>query len=196
MLNEEQIKIADFLLKYLDSRGGKSSKDDYPDELRKKGFDNLEVKALVKILIENLGLVGYINDTNQWIMLTPAGNKAARIGIEKYLDDLEHDKQLDREEKRANIKGNETSIKNSKKAIVIAIVVPIVLALLQIGYQYKYQVNNTGNNGDKHSQIRSHDGLSNFPITREDTFLIEKLKYSLKHDSVFLNEIKLSIKSK
>lgn len=190
MLNEIEIKIADYLLKYLESCGGQSIKDNYFEKLTQNGFNRFDIYRVIKALIDDFKLIRSEGADEYRLFLKPEGTKAAKIGIVKYLDEIDQDKQLDRAAKKASIKGVDTAISNSKKAIWIAVVVPIVLALLQIGFQYKYQVNNTSNDRNENGKIGTNVDFSKLPLKRADTVFIEKVKYSLKHDSVFLNEIK------
>ena len=188
MLNRQQVEIADFLLKHLESRGGKSSLDDYPEKLRKQGFDDFDWHTLVKILIDHLGLLDYAGNSDYWIMLTPEGNKAAKIGIEKYFEEIEQDKQLDRNEKLANISGVDTAKKTARISIAISIfaviasiVIPLLLNKTEVNNPAK--VNTQSDNGQKATN-------SQIPFQLTDTLFIEKVKYSLKHDSIFLKDIK------
>ncbi len=188
MLNRQQVEIADFLLKHLESHGGKSSLDDYPEKLRKQGFDDFDWHTLVKILIDHLGLLDYAGNSDYWIMLTPEGNKAAKIGIEKYFEEIEQDKQLDRNEKLANISGVDTAQKTARISIAISIfaviasiVIPLLLNKTEINNPAK--VNTQSDNGQKATN-------SQIPFQLTDTLFIEKVKYSLKHDSIFLKDIK------
>ena len=179
MLNQKQIEIADFLLKYLYSVGGSSSLDDYPAKLRKQGFDDFEWHSLRQILIENLELINFVGRSDYNIMLTPDGNKAAKIGIEKYLAEIEQDKQLDRKAKKSSIHG----IRNAKIFSGIAIVISILSLIKEPLINKIYNTNNQSHNGQEISN-------PNIPIQAADTLFIEELKNSLKHDTVFLNDIK------
>jgi len=183
MLNQKQIEIADFLLKYLYSVGGSSSLDDYPAKLSKQGFNDFEWHSLRQILIENLELINFVGRSDYNIMLTPDGNKAAKIGIEKYLAEIEQDKQLDREAKKSSISG----VRNAKKLSVIAIAASVLIPLsLEI---FKNVVNKpTDANANSENGIKI--GNSTVPLNLADTLFVEEIKNSLKHDTVFLNEIK------
>jgi hypothetical protein len=187
MLNKKQIEIANLILKYLDSVGGKSNRDDYPSMFEKNGIENWDWHPLIQILIEDLELVKYWGDAEYWIMLTPQGNKAASNGIEKYFEDLEQDQQLDRNFKRANIESVEKANKNSKNAIKIAIIIPVLIAVIQIYFNYRIS---SVKDGDNNSRIRSEINHSQFPLSRTDSTLVEKIKDSLKHDTVFINDLK------
>lgn len=189
MLTPLQIEIADALLKHLIEFNGKSSLDEYPEYLRKRGFNWLDYNIVIQLLIKQLELIDYAGNDDYFINLTLEGNKAANIGMKKYLELREEDIQLDRQAKRASIKGVEKANKNSKLAMVIAIIIPIVLAVLQISIQYKNQINNAGNDRDGNSHIRTQDGHSDKPFNLTDSLFIEELKNSLKHDTVFLNDI-------
>ena len=186
MLNDNQLKIADFLLKYLDSVGGKSSLDDYPAKLRKQGFDDFDWHTLVKILIEHLGLIDYAGNSDYWIMLTPKGNKAAKIGVEKYFDEIEKEQQLDSKQKQASI----DSVKISKRSLIISIVAILIsfsFAIINLFENKKEQkIENTQQESNNGNDI-ANSGNS---VHISDSLYIEKVKNSLKHDTVFINEIK------
>lgn len=189
MLNNQQIEIADFLLKYLESVGGKSSIDDYPHELEKNGFDYFESSYIIDFLIRHARVINNWK-TDRWICLTPEGYKAAKIGIKKYFEQIEKDKELDIESKKQNITGIKKANKNSKRALIIAIVVPILISSIQIYFDYrKNSIANRNNN----SNIRPDINHSQFPFNMADTLFIKKIKNSLKHDSAFINELKKSI---
>lgn len=193
MLNKQQIEIADFLLKYLDSKGGKSSLDDYPEKFQKQGFDHFDSHSLVKILIQELGLLTHPGNSDHWIMLTSEGTRVAKIGIEKYFEEIEQDKQLDRDSKKANIEGITKANKNSKRAIIIAVFIPILIAAIQIYFDNRKNSVAYGNNDGGDRPEVNH---SQFPFNRADTLLIEEIKNSLKHDTVFINEVKQLIDNK
>ena len=186
MLNDKQIQIADSLLKHLESRDGKSSKDDYPGKMQKLGFDYPDVAYICDILINQLELLDYWGDDKYWITLTPDGYKAAKLGLKKYFEILEQEKQLDILAKQASIDGVKKANRNSIIAIVFAFIVPISITL----FENYPRINNSRDNRDKNGNVRSDVDLSKFPDNRTDTIFIEKVKYSLKHDSLFLNDVK------
>lgn len=187
MLNLKHSEIADFLLKYLYSVGGRSSLDDYPIKLKEQGFDKFEWHIVRQILIKNLKLISYVGNSDYNIILTPEGNKAAKMGIEKYLDQIEQDKQLDREEKKSSIKG----VKNAKVLAIIAIIASFLLPIsIDIFNKKIYNPSNVDANSDSGIKI----GHSDIPSYFTDSLLIEELKNSLKHDTLFLNDIRQLIK--
>lgn len=183
MLTKKQIKIADFLLKYLYSVGGSSSLDDYPAKLREQGFDDFECHMLRQILIEKLELIDFVGRVDYIIMLTPEGNKAATIGIEKYLDDIEQEKQLDIKAKESSISG----VRNAKRLSIIAITASIVIPF---SIEIFKNVVNKPSDSNANSNNRIENSNSTIPLKLADTLFIEELKNSLKHDTVFLNSIK------
>jgi hypothetical protein len=187
MLTQQQIEITDFLLKYLESVGGKSSLDDYPAMLRKQGFDDLEWHSLIQVLIQDFGLIKNIGNSDYWIMLTPDGNRAAQIGIDNFLKEIESDEQLERDYKLANIDGIKKANKNSKIAVIIAVIVPLLIAAIQIYFDNgKNTISDRNDNGNDRTEIYH----SQFPLELTDTLLVEKIQYLLKHDTIFLNDIK------
>jgi hypothetical protein len=183
MLSENQIKISDFLLKYLYSVGGKSSKDDYPEKLNEQGFNKLDWNATIQILIEYYGLIDYVGNSDNWIMLTPEGNKVVKNGINKFLDEIEHDKKLGREEKESSISGVRNAKILSIAAIAVSIMIPVSIEVFKDVINKPSKIDGNSKNGIELSH-------SNIPIKLTDSLFIEEVKNSLKHDTVFLNEVK------
>jgi len=200
MLNNRQIEIADILLKILSSENIVS--DNYSDELQKLGYNEFEVKILIEILINSYNLAYYHIEnlhvkTFYILTLTPEGNKAAKKGIKKYIQEIEYDKQLDRDAKVASIKTSKWAIGISFTSLLIAIVVPFLVEKCKNDVSTKTEPKNqvyesnscdTGKNCNKYVE---HTG---FPNKLTDSSLVEKLKDSIKHDTKFLNELKLELK--
>ena len=196
MLSKRQFEAANALLKHLEKREGKSSLDDYPFALRELGFENVDRHSLVDFLID-CDLIYYAGDTDYWIKLRPDGYKAAKIGIEKYFEEIEQDKQLDRDEKRANITGVETAIKNSKNSktfSLIAIGISLLVPFLVV--KFDNHVNRPENQTDTNGKNRQETTNSVIPLQLADTVLIKELKNLLKHDTLFLEELKKGINEK
>ena len=164
--------------------------------MRELGFENVDRHSLVDFLID-CDLIDYSGDTDYWIKLRPDGYKAAKIGIEKYLEEIEQDKQLDRDEKRANITGVETAIKNSKNSktfSLIAIGISLLVPFLVV--KFDNHVNRPENQTDTNGNNRQETTNSVIPLQLADTVLIKELKNLLKHDTLFLEELKKGINEK
>ena len=180
MLKERQTEIADILLKELMSENVVYV--DYTVELGKYGYSEPETKIVIEILTNDYNLAYYhiekLNNKTYYILtLTPEGNKAAKLGIEKYI--------LKREKEN----------RKSKTPIIISIIA-LFIAAIQPGielYKLVWPENETdnrnyqGKNGYYHTDSVVKQILS-------DTTFVEKLKDSLKHDIKFLNELKLELK--
>jgi hypothetical protein len=139
LLNENQIKITDILLKHLKStKDGVSSIDDYPHKLRENNIEYYTAKPVIQILINNIGLLDYVGNSDRLLMLTPTGNIAAKIGIEKYLNDLNEEKKLQIELAKSNIEANrlnaENAIQNKKyrQLNIIFFIVNSIFAIVNI----------------------------------------------------------------
>jgi hypothetical protein len=207
MLNERQLKIAEALLKHLESRNGKSNYKLYTEELGKLVYSDSDVETIVDILTDNYGLtknygvyttnIGY-EFKDYYIRLTPEGNKAVEIGIKKYEEELEYDKQLERDAKVASIKTSRWAIGISFMSLVIAIAVPFLVEKCKNDVPTKtepknqvYDTNNCESGERCKNKYVEHTG---FPNKLTDSSLIEKLKDSIKHDTKFLNELKLELR--
>ena len=196
MLSKRQSEAANALLKHLEKREGESSLDDYPFALKELGFEDVDRHSLVEILID-CDLINYSGSTNYLIKLRPDGYRAAKIGIEKYFEEIEQDKQLDRDEKKANITGVETAIKNSKNSKTISLIaIGISLIVPFLAVKFDNYINRPENQTNTNGKDRQENANSVIPLQLTDTVLIEELKNSLKHDTVFLNELKKEINSK
>jgi len=200
MLNKRQIEIADILLKRLKS--GNIVTDSYSLELKQLGYSKTETVITTEILINDYKLIYYHVEINpllkyNTLALTSEGNKAESIGIQKYIDQVEYDKQLDRDAKVAGIRTSKLAIYISFAALIITLIMPL-LETPKTNLDSNMPIN-----GNKHSdnccypenfypQVK-HTQL---PDKRTDSSLVEKLKDSLKHDTKFLNELKLELKRK
>jgi hypothetical protein len=137
MLNDKQIEIADYLLKYLESNGGKSSLDDYTSKLYKQGFDHMDRSYVPDFLREHLGLIEYWGDEQYWITLTPNGFKASKIGLKKYLEQIEKTEQLETESLSATIEGVRVAKRTAKISIycsILAIVISMIIPFLVVKF--------------------------------------------------------------
>ena len=183
MLNEKQKEIADYLLKYLEQKGGKSSLDDYPSEMQNQGFDDFEWNFLKDFLRDQLGLVYYSGNTDYILALTREGFRAAEVGIGRYFELIEEEKELEKINLISSIEGVKSSKKLSKIAIIVAIIVP----LLSIGINLWVQ---------KVSDQKDVKNESNIRTTKSDSTNMEKIKSHLKNDPQFLNDLKDLVKKK
>ena len=181
MLKQRQAEIADILLKELISENVVYV--DYPVELGKYGYSEPETKIVIEILTNDYNLAYYhiekLNNKTYYILtLTPEGNKAAKLGIEKYI--------LKREKEN----------RKSKTPIIISIIA-LFIAAIQPGialYKLVWSENETENGHNKSYYGQNHTD-SIIKLVLSDELFIEKLKDSLKHDTVFLNELKHETKT-
>ncbi len=187
MLNPQQTAIADYLLKYLESKGGKSSRDDYPEKLHAQNFDHWECNYTTLFLINQIGLIDYFDESKYYIALTANGYHAAAVGLTQYFNEIEQDKELDRAAKKSSIDGVRSAKLFSRISLAISIIA-IMVSIFAI-WQNSSEKKNIGSHVNN-----SSNGQSNRNSTREsggfDSITNENFKHSLKHDSVFLNEIK------
>ena len=115
LLTENQIKIADVLLKHIESVGGTSSIDNYPHSLRKNNIEFFDAKPVIQILIQNIGIIDYLDKSDRFLILTPEGNIAAKKGIKKYINDINEEKELQIELAKSNIEANKINAKNAEQ---------------------------------------------------------------------------------
>lgn len=188
MLNQKQIEIANFLLKYLKDSGGKSSIDDYPHKLEKNGFDYFESSFTIDFLVAHTGLLDNWK-TDRWIRLTPEGYKAADIGFEKYFEQVEKEKKLEIDSLSSTIEGVETAKRTSKTSKIISIAAIVAAIVIPISIEVFKNVGNKPSDANTNSQNGIENSNSAILLNLADTLFIEKLKYSLKHDTVFLDNI-------
>jgi hypothetical protein len=189
MLNQKQIEIADFLLKYIDSVGGKSSIDDYPQKLQKNGFDYFESSFVIDYLIKYIGLIDHWK-TDRWIRLTPTGYKAAKTGIEEYLKEVENQKKLELESLSASIEGDKTAKETAKTSKTLSIIAIAAAIIIPFSIEIFQNIVNKPSDTYTNSKNGIENSNSTIPLNFADTLFIEKIKNSLKHDTLFLNEIK------
>lgn len=192
MLNKQQIEISDYILKYLESSGGKSSIDDYPQKLQKNGFDDFESSFVIDYLIKHVGLIDHWK-IDRWIRLTPTGYKAAKTGIEEYLKEVEKQKQLESESLSASIEGDKTAKRTAKTSRILSIIAIVSAIIIPFSIEIFNNVVNKPTDTNTNSKNGIENSNSTIPYSFADTLFIEEIKSSLKHDTVFLNEIKYLI---
>lgn len=185
MLTPLQIEITDCLLKHLQESGGTSSLDDYPEHLSKAGFKEIDCQNTEKILIDELNLIDYVNETKYMIRLTIKGNEATIKGIKQYLEEIQSGKDLEKSEKVAII--NNVKISRWNMAISgIAALISVVILVINL-------LDNKNNQAQK-AQYQSNNGYDSGKSDQSgqtlDSLRFEEIKFALKHDTVFLNEIK------
>lgn len=206
MLNDRQLKIAEALLKHLESRNGISNYNIYTPELEKLDYSDSDIEILIAILEVDYNLVqtfgtrtlGDLVIDKFSIRLTSEGNKAAKIGIKKYIEEIESDKELDRQVKKSTVKTSRWAIGISFISLIIAIAVPFSVEKCKNDVptktEPKNQVYDTYNCESGERCKNEHIEHTGFPNKLTDSSLVEKLKDSLKHDTKFLNELKLELK--
>jgi hypothetical protein len=193
MLNKQQVEIADFLLKHLESRGGQSKRENYIETLVQHGINPFDIEPVIRLLVDDLKLIRSEGAIDSELYLKPEGIRVAKIGIVKYMDEIDQDKQLDRAAKKATIKGVDTANKTAKVSkilSIVAIVISIILPFLVVRYDNFINKKNDPTKSDTDRQNGKNYTNSQIPFQLTDTLFVEKLKYSFKHDSVFLNEVK------
>lgn len=200
MLNKRQIGISDILLNNLKLSAEDPETKYYIDELRESGYEDFEVTTLIEILINHYNLVYYHTEnfhvrTLYYLILAPEGNKAAEIGIKKYIEEIEEDKQLDRKAKKASIITSRWAIGISIVSVIIAFTVPFLVEVFKnkIVVESEYLKDST-NNHTKQTDNSANKSDSRLPFNRMTARFIEEIKDSLKHDTKFLNELKLELK--
>ncbi|WMJ74369.1 hypothetical protein RCC89_14515 [Cytophagaceae bacterium ABcell3] len=89
---ETQYKIADTLLTFLLDKNGRANIDEYSAYMEKAGYSIPDIIFLRDALISS-GFIEYRGSDNYFIALTLRGGKAARYGIEDFLDKEEQEKR-------------------------------------------------------------------------------------------------------
>ena len=93
-MNDDQIKIANELLKYIYDRKGYCSNSDLYEFLHEGKYDRFDV-LLVQDRVQEQN---FLNEKEVMTTLTQEGSKAAKMGYSAYLDDVEK-KEKDKDAK-------------------------------------------------------------------------------------------------
>ena len=182
MLKDRQLSICNKVLKYIHESEKEVSYRELNTHLRHGGFNQGEINASVSFLENHYNLIESYTKTfaiEQYICyrLTPEGNEVIKTGIEKYI-------------KRKN--------KNYNKIAVIISIIALCLSAIDPALKLKDSISPKDEikKGDGNSEYRNGnaDSIIKHIITNE-AFII-KLKDSIKHDSVSLNELKIELKGK
>lgn len=84
-MTEEQIRIADDLLKYLSTKGGEANLDQWPAHMKRLGHGRQAVIRVEQILMD-LRLVRKSADNYRIYLIEPLGSRAVSIGLGALLD--------------------------------------------------------------------------------------------------------------
>jgi hypothetical protein len=120
-MEEKEIKLIDSILKFMIENGFKMNTNYDGDSIIKDGFSNNDIRIELDILLKDLKLINWFENSDCVYRLTIEGKEAAKNGIEKYIESIEQEKKLDTDVKTASIK----SLKLSKIAIIISIIAVI-----------------------------------------------------------------------
>ena len=177
MVNDNQLQLAKDILNFIDSENGSVSKYQIFKEFSQPENNSKEIYTAISFLenhynvIEFFTTIGLIGGEIENYRITPNGYKALKIGLDKYIK---------KKEKSPN-----------KKSEIISIIA-LVLASIQPGIALKNLMlpENKTENSDYQSENRNKQS-STFTISEQ---VFDKLKDSIKHDTVFLNELKIELK--
>jgi len=129
-MNEAQIKAGDHLLIILKNNSGMSTADEYPDSLRKAGFNEMDVRMMIRSLEES-GLIEIMKNNTSMIRLTNEGTVAAQSGLSEYFKRKEDERKLELKAFTATIQNTEWTKRNVYIAGAIG-TMGVVLAIISI----------------------------------------------------------------
>lgn len=171
MLTNEQIILADKLIKRIKTFNY-STDNSYYEDLEKEGYDYFKVTESRELLVK-LDLFYRTGNSDYIVKLTTEGNKAAEVGIENYFSNKE--------------KQN----KKSKAPIIISIIA-LCLSAIDPAIKLKETIfpkNETKNRYYQGENTKEHaDSIISQILS--DSIFIEKIENSIKHDTIFLYNLK------
>jgi len=186
MLTEDQIKLADLFIKHISTINYERG-DNYIIYFESTNqATQSQLIEIRKLLIDN-GLLIKLYKSDFTVKLSLNGQKALSIGIEKYFKELENAAKIDTNLKTATIENYKFTKKLSIAAIICSIIIPILVVIIDKQINTPEQESNY-NRSDREEII---DSIVSQLLT--DSVFIEKSKNILKHDTVFLNELKEKI---
>ena len=137
-----------------------------------KGYSDWSIHIVIDMLKSDYRFIYNYDDSVSVFILTNSGKKAAKIGIIKYLNQLEKEKSY------------------PKKAFFISILALIFAAIQpSISLLEKTIPNQQIGNRDQDGSNRNDNTKDTQKNIIIDSLTIEKIKYSLKHDTIFINEL-------
>lgn len=174
MLTKEQIELADRIIKKIKTIDD-SNRSSYINDFKKEGVDYIKLKELIEILIK-LDIVFRIPKTETFICLTPKGNKASEIGVEKYLRLIEKQNR---------------KLKLPIIISIIAIFISSIEPLLNLKETVFPKSETEERNTESYYRQKQTDSITTQLLS--DSIFIEKTKNLIKYDTLFLNELKEEI---
>lgn len=186
MLTEEQIKLADLFIKHISTIDYEKDENYVLYFERTNQATQSQIIEIRKLLSDN-GLITKLYKSDFTVKLSINGQKALTIGVKEYFKEIEKAEIIDSTLKSATIDNYKSTKKLSKYAIIFSFVVPILIAVFD-KYVYNPERESNYKRSDRQEIV---DSIVSQLLT--DSVFIEKTKDFIKHDTVFLNELKEKI---
>jgi len=186
-MEKEKIEIIDAILKFMFSNGYEFNTNNNNESDLTPAFETKFFRSEFKSLVSENKLIRKFENSDCVFILTDEGKKASKIGISKYLDEIEQKEQLDIKSKTASV----DSVRLSKLAIgvsVLAIIASFAVPFLVVNNEQHIKNPENINATSQQGQNETNKSQS---VRLTDSALIE----NITHDTTFLNELKLKLKS-
>jgi hypothetical protein len=142
-MTDSLIEISDKFIAFFIKENGVRKDKELFDFIKEESI-NIELLKITNILV-TYKIIERSNTDPSVKFLTPDGFKAAKIGIRKYIEEIEIDKALDRSVKIATIKTSRWAIGISVLSLIISIVVPLIIEKRQNNELMKTEIKKMNN---------------------------------------------------
>jgi len=183
MFTEEQIKLADLFIKHISTIDYEKDEDYIEYFEREHKITNSQITLVRKLLLDN-DILTRLYKSDHTVKLSIKGQKAFTIGIKEYFKEIENAETIDSTLKTATIDNYKSTKKLSRWAIICSFLVPILIAVFD-KYVYNPERESNYKRSDRQEIV---DSVVSQLLT--DSVFIEKTKDFIKHDTIFLNELK------
>jgi hypothetical protein len=154
-MTDDLIEISDKFIAFFIKENGVRKDKELFDFIKDESI-NIELLKIINVLV-TYKIIERSNTDAGIKFLTPDGFKAAKIGIKKYIEEIEYDKALDRSVKVATIKTSRWAIGISILSLFISIVVPILIEKQKNEVPSKTEIQNMIDNNNSNRDSTNYN---------------------------------------
>jgi hypothetical protein len=154
-MTDSLIEISDKFISFFIEKNGVRKDKELLDFIKEQSI-NITLPEIINILIA-YKLIERSSVHAELKHLTPNGFKAAIIGIKKYIEEIELDKELDRRVKIATITTSRWAIGISILSLIISIVVPVLIEKQKNEVPSKTEIQNMIDNNNSKRDSTNHN---------------------------------------
>ncbi len=147
---QDNLKLYDDWFKLFKSKGKIINTSSNPEGRPGNATLRKNYEFIKQKMIYEYKFIIQVESMGKYYMLTKAGERAAEIGMEKYVKELKYKEDLEIENIKSNIKTAKRSLKISIFALAISAIAPILAVIVGVHINKKENIENTINKHPKY----------------------------------------------